>query len=159
MDSYKHIGYIKLEDRLDFFNHIEKKEYSRDLFLQKKGSYRISAQVGLWRKDYLLSLLRRGEDAWDFEFNASYRCKFYRKKPLVIDLNEYRLFNYFYGELISNKKVNNNLRDYYKEHENIIVNDLPVFGDTSKANKSLLRKIYEKVYRRLSVVLNIRYYR
>ena len=41
--------------------------------IQKGSKYRAGLTIGLWKKEILLSLLRSGESAWDFELGASLR--------------------------------------------------------------------------------------
>lgn len=45
-----------------------------------KEPFRITTQVGIWRRNYFLKLLRRHESAWYFETRATWRSKFYREK-------------------------------------------------------------------------------
>ena len=43
--------------------------------LDKKYAYYISLQPAIWRKEYLLPLLKDGETAWDFELKGAKRAK------------------------------------------------------------------------------------
>lgn len=55
-------------------------EYA-ELWECKKGkSFRITTQAGLWRKKYLIKILRAHESAWYFETRATWRSQFYRKR-------------------------------------------------------------------------------
>lgn len=47
-----------------------------DLYRYEIGMPYLVSACGLWDKNYLLSLLVGGENAWEFEINASYRAKY-----------------------------------------------------------------------------------
>lgn len=48
----------------------------KDIFLRGEGSqYRVSCQVGIWRKTYLLEVMREGDSPWQFEMDGSRRMK------------------------------------------------------------------------------------
>jgi hypothetical protein len=47
-----------------------------DLYQYQIGMPYLVSACGLWNKNYLLSLLVSGENAWEFEINASYRAKY-----------------------------------------------------------------------------------
>jgi len=49
---------------------------SNNLYQYQIGMPYLVSACGLWNKDYLLSLLVDGENAWEFEINASYRAKY-----------------------------------------------------------------------------------
>ena len=52
--------------------------------------FRVSLQIGIWEKNFLLSLLRKGETPWEFELYGSKRffdsdgAYFLKKQPFVI---------------------------------------------------------------------------
>lgn len=50
----------------------------------KKFDYRITTQVGIWRKEYLLKILRPHESAWQFEICGTRRSNRYQAKHYVI---------------------------------------------------------------------------
>lgn len=59
-------------------------EYPGYYLLKKKMPYRITTQVSIWRKDYMLKILRKHESAWHFELLGTIRSRFYREKVLVV---------------------------------------------------------------------------
>lgn len=59
--------------------------YQDQLFeILPKMPYRISAGPGLWNRQFLLSVLREEESAWDFERIGSYRECGYQKKVMTV---------------------------------------------------------------------------
>lgn len=59
-------------------------EYSDFVVYGKNTPYRVTTQAGLWRKDYLMSLLRRHESAWWFEMFGSKRSRKSKFKSYVV---------------------------------------------------------------------------
>ena len=55
-----------------------------DMFsiVKKKAPFRCTTQISFFDKNYLISLLRKGESAWEFEFYGSYRARVMNKKVL-----------------------------------------------------------------------------
>ena len=75
----KNIGHIVLHDFQKEMD-VGKKDYNDSfVIMDKRASFRISAQCSFWRKDYLLKILRKYEDAWEFEFNGTYRSRYYKE--------------------------------------------------------------------------------
>lgn len=52
----------------------------------KRKSFRITTQIGIWKRSYLIKLLRSHESAWYFETRATWRSKFYWER--VYDVKE-----------------------------------------------------------------------
>lgn len=52
----------------------------------KNKSFRITTQFGIWKRSYLIKLLRAHESAWHFETRASWRSKYYWER--VYDVKE-----------------------------------------------------------------------
>ncbi len=59
-------------------------EYPELLECQKKKPFRITTQVGLWRKDYLIKIIRKHESAWYFETRATWRSRFCRERVFCV---------------------------------------------------------------------------
>lgn len=61
--------------------------------------FRITTQAGIWRKKYLLKLLRSHESAWYFESRANWRSRFYTER--IFDVKEtilkYPVGGFFWG--------------------------------------------------------------
>ena len=84
-----------------------------ELHYRKKGfPYRISTQASLWRKDYLLKLLRAHETAWQFEVRANIRANFYKEKMYGVKES---IFSYPGGGFVWKGKVLNEYKDSFPE--------------------------------------------
>lgn len=70
MESNKNIGII------DFYREPHEKEFVLDEFsyVDNNYDYAVNAMAAIWRKDFLLQILR-DENPWDFEFFATRRWK------------------------------------------------------------------------------------
>ena len=69
----------------------------------KKGlPFRITTQAGLWKKSYLIKLLRAHESVWYFETRATWRSKFCKERVFNVKDN---LLNYPVGGVIGGGKL------------------------------------------------------
>ena len=59
-------------------------EFSNLLERGTQANYRINLQAGLWNKKYLLSILRRHENPWMFEWQGTRRSVWYSSKRLFV---------------------------------------------------------------------------
>lgn len=60
-----------------------------ELHLCKRGlPFRITTQTGVWRKSYLLKLLKKHENAWQFEVRANHRANIYYNRMKIYDVND-----------------------------------------------------------------------
>ena len=71
-----------------------------ELYRCLKGkSFRITTQIGIWKRSYLKKILRSHESAWYFETRATWRSKFYWER--VYDVKEsitiYPVGGFFWG--------------------------------------------------------------
>lgn len=110
--SNRNIGFICLlhEDKL-FLNQEQRKliieSEFEDLNEWKKGlPFRITTQAGIWRKKYLIKLLRSHESAWFFETRATWRSKFCKERVLNV---KHSILNYPVGGVIGGGML---YRDY-----------------------------------------------
>lgn len=89
--NYQDVNYIRL------FNRPEEKSSPNDfdnnnsfIKLPKFHPYRINV-VGLWNREFLLSILIPGENPWNFEIMGSYRSSYYENiYTLKSNLFEYK---------------------------------------------------------------------
>ena len=101
--SNKNIGVVHLYPLIDEkSNQIRREnaidsEYKGYHLIKNKMPYRITTQVAIWRKDYMLKILRSHESAWYFEIRGSIRSRFYKETILAI---KHRIFSYPVGGLI-----------------------------------------------------------
>lgn len=93
MKEKSDVGYICFHQELTANSNEERKHNALpaeipELHLCKKGMpYRITTQVGLWRKSYLLKLLKAHESAWQFEVRANLRANIYYNRTKIYDVN------------------------------------------------------------------------
>ena len=84
----KSVGYVGLKyNKTHTFrdkNMEEPKEHFFDRTLTDTVN-RINCNTALWRKDFLLNLLRMHESPWEFEKYGSYRSKRYDQKIMIIN--------------------------------------------------------------------------
>lgn len=94
-------------------------------FYKRLGNskFRITTQVGLWRKSFLMKLLRSHESAWMFETRATWRSKTYFSKYNVYSLKSTmpRTFDYHVCGVVSGGKYIEQFLDEFKE-ENLMLN-------------------------------------
>ena len=85
MNSDPTVGFICLVHQLEpsADNPVSKK-YPGLIEYGRKTPYRVTTQAGLWRRDYLLSLLRRHESAWWFEMFGSRRSRRSKYRSYVV---------------------------------------------------------------------------
>ena len=70
------IGFICLVHQLDPSpDNPASENYPNLIEYGQRTAYRVTTQAGLWRRDYLLSLLRKHESAWWFEMFGSKRSR------------------------------------------------------------------------------------
>ena len=72
--------------------------------------YRINAQVAIWRKDYMLKVLRSHETAWQFEIRGSIRSRFLPDKILA---TKKQLFQYPEGGLLWRGKCQHEVLKFF----------------------------------------------
>ena len=96
-----------------------------DLFEQRArfATYRINAQLALWRVSYLKKIIRKYENPWEFELNGSFRSSFTSGKLYSLKKNSPLVFDYDWGFLIVRGQINRNVADYFVKNENISFDD------------------------------------
>lgn len=96
----------------------------------KDKSFRITTQFGIWKKSYLIRILRAHESAWYFETRATWRSKFMWER--VYDAKE-NVITYPVGGSIGGGRVYKDYLHYYDEdliHECIEKRGTLKFGET-----------------------------
>ena len=91
--------------------------------------YKITAHLTLYRRDYLLSILRKGESAWDFEINGTVRAWLKGGKFLCMKRGGQPIIPYD-GDFVRHGMFVEKNRLYFEEKEKI------VFSDKRKSVKS-----------------------
>lgn len=82
--------------------------------------YKLTAHITLYRKEYLLSLLKKGESAWEFEVNGTFRSWFRWGKTLCPPDNRSAIFPYDFGSLILRGKYYGPVKRYFEKRENLV---------------------------------------
>lgn len=125
------------------------KNYKKDTKYEKRGRfapYRINAQIALWRVDYLKSILRSYETAWQFEISGSFRSSLRSGTFLSIKQGDELPFVYDYGFLIVRGKINKKVAEYFEKNEGIEIDhffeeyDEKVYYDNKKGKTLRLFK-------------------
>ena len=124
INSNRLIGFICLKNEIkDYTPDKDKKsvhdcEYPELWECSKEKSFRITTQVGLWKKKYLIKLLRRHESAWFFETRATWRSKFYKER--VFD-SKTDVLSYPVGGAIGGGKL---YEDYLSLYDNDVYSEV-----------------------------------
>lgn len=87
------IGYFMFEP--NFFNQFNLPK--EDEYFRKRNKYEdflCSAQIILWRKSYLLQVLRKKESPWEFEVYGTFRMSHYKEKLYVLNTDAPLVFPY-----------------------------------------------------------------
>ena len=63
--------------------------------VKKNDPYRISLQAGLWKRQYVLSIIDDKDSAWEFEHMGSKRSKKDNSKVLCVLDKDHIIFNYY----------------------------------------------------------------
>jgi len=112
------IGFICLKQEIKDYSSQEDKnnvhdcEYPELWECSKEKAFRITTQAGIWRKKYLIKLLRKHESAWYFETRASWRSKFYKER--VFD-TKFNVLTYPVGGTIGGGKLYEDYLNLYPE--------------------------------------------
>lgn len=113
------IGYICMinekkpfsERKSAYKNWVKDCEYPILWECTKECGWRLTTQMGVWRKEYLIKMLRAHESAWSFETLATWRSSRYSKKR-VFD-TKHTIFKYPEGGVISRGLVREKCIDIY----------------------------------------------
>lgn len=137
---HENVGYISLENQPG-----KKTKTNIDYLKERKlfQNYRISLQSGIWRKNYLMKILKKYESPWEFEINGSFRSNFKREKIYCVTDS---IIPTHYGQLIMRGKLDENLADYFRKHEKLDINyPLEKYEKTEKINKNVLKSFFTKL--------------
>lgn len=112
------IGYICLHQELTTNSNDERKKNAErcdnpHLHRCLKGMpYRITTQAGIWRKSYLLKLLKKHENAWQFEVRGNKRANMFYNNYKIFDVNE-PIVEYPSGGIIWRGKFQNAYKELF----------------------------------------------
>ena len=114
------IGFICLIHQLEPSVGNPVSSYYPDLIVYGQNTpYRVTTQAGLWRKDYLRSLLRKYESAWWFEMFGSKRSRKSSYKSYVVKDS---VFSYDDGGVLLRGSYVSEYMKYFAEEKNIVIN-------------------------------------
>lgn len=117
-DTDKQIGHLNMIH--ESASALEPSEKYPDLVkFPKKRSYRITTQASLFRRDYLLQVLRARESAWEFEVYGSKRSARLSQECYIIADGSPVVFSYDHGGVIRRGCYIKEYVDYFMEHERI----------------------------------------
>ena len=104
---------------------------------RKRSPYKCTTQASIWRKDFLIRALRKGESAWDFELIGSYRL--FHSNKLVLYRNDMfgDSFPYPRGGVVWGGKINMKYQKYYS----IDFTTIKLLGVKKKKEKNIGLKI------------------
>lgn len=111
------------------------------------ASYRVNAQIGLWRKKYLIKIINRNENPWQFELNGSFRSSLYGGDIYSLKRSSELVFDYDWGFLVIRGKLNSQIAGYFKENEGIEI-DFPfglIDGPQHPNHPGILKRISKKL--------------
>lgn len=105
MTSNKKMGFVCLKQEVkDYSSEKDKMNCVEcgypELWKCNSGkSFRITTQMGIWRRKYLIKILRRHESAWYFETRGTWRSKFYKEEIFDVKKNviTYPIGGFFWG--------------------------------------------------------------
>lgn len=83
--------------------------------------YKMTAHLTLYRKEYLMSVLKAGESAWEFEVNGTVRAWFKRGRFLCPN-NSFEIFPYDFGSLVIRGGYLKPVKEYFEKNEGCVFN-------------------------------------
>jgi hypothetical protein len=114
------IGFICLVHQLDPSSENPTSEnYPNLIEYGRHTPYRVTTQAGLWRRDYLLSLLRKHESAWWFEMFGSKRSKRSEYHSYVVEKS---VFSYDDGGVLFRGCYVEEYIKFFKDDKNVYIN-------------------------------------
>ena len=160
MDDNEKIACMRLKNNTYYEDELLFEEFSE---VRKNWQYIVTTQVAVWRKDFLIEILRKNESAFDFEFYGSGRFnKIYSKQgykilahrsgfPPICDY-EFEV-KYGYG-IVQGKWLEHN-KELFKKN-NIKVNFYPrgFYGEECATDNHFVRK-KENLF--INTIKHIRY--
>lgn len=134
------IGFICLVHQLDPSpENPTSEKYPNLIEYGRHTPYRVTTQAGLWRRDYLLSLLRKHESAWWFEMFGSKRSQRSDYHSYVV---ENSVFSYDDGGVLFRGCYVEEYIRFFKDDKNININ--PKRRTDSK--ESLMAEVKDKSF-------------
>ena len=83
------------------------------------SQYTMNASLTLYKKEYLMSLLKNCEDAWEFEVNATVRSWFKRGKFICKSKEAELVFPYPGAGFVRHGKFEKTVKEYFEKNEGL----------------------------------------
>ena len=124
-------------------NKLNKEMGLSNFYLRKRWApYRISAQIWMYEKSYLLKILRKKENPWEFELCGSFRSSLlYGGKIICAKRNGNYVFDTDIGFLIVRGTYTEEIRKRFEVAENVHLPDLEKTTLSIKKSPCIIRKI------------------
>ncbi len=136
--------FVKHEARCD-------KRYNNFFHCMKKNAqYKATTNVSIYDRKYLLSLLRKGESAWDFEFFGTFRAQHKNGLVLYRDDSMHDSINYLEAGLLHRGRIQEIYSPYLKKF-NLKVSE-PNIDLRQKKHSQRVWNVYIKCYPYLSII-------
>lgn len=139
MSKDNNIGYICLRSQPGDTSDKPSNDFKELNCYGRKNSYRINAQVGLWRKSFLKKILRKHENAWQFEWYGSIRSNFYDKALYYIKPEFNNIFSYDSGGVVFRGKFIRSYIDYFTN------NNISIKSKREIEDLDVMREIYSNM--------------
>jgi len=147
IQSQTNVGVINLNKHGPVFAQLNNDE-NKFIEIKKPVKYYLSTQAAIWRKDYLLSLIRPWENGWMFEKFGSFRAlnsNFYSYSLNKNIMKNEPVFDYIYTGVIKGK-WHTACPKLFKEHDiQIKFSDRGFYQDLGKLKSKfeVIKKLFE----------------
>ncbi|WP_295087746.1 hypothetical protein [Ruminococcus sp.] len=89
--------------------------------INTKCNYSVNLYSGLWKKDFILAMIKEPQNAWQFEVALSKRANEYGAKCVMSQRNEFKIL-----DVVRKGKLLHNSYYYFKRHPGIYTGDRAV---------------------------------
>lgn len=139
---FKEPGYVRNSLILPQF--MERKQFSL---------YKMTAHITLYKKDFLLSILKKGESAWEFEINGTVRSWFRKGKFLCMKPGKKPIIPYE-GDFVRLGKFLRSPKEYFENVEGITFSDKRETIETLTVNSNKVTKVIRIVINLFKALLS-----
>lgn len=116
--------YIEFEN---FRTTVKKKQYKPNYIKKlKKKMFLVNLQIGIWRSNSLLKIIRLYENPWQLEYYGSIRSCLSNFKGFTLKKGTPPIFDYDFGWLVQRGKFDKETFEYFVENEDVD----PLLGET-----------------------------
>lgn len=108
-----------------------KNELSEFSIRKHFAQYKCTAHISIYRTSFLKKILKRNENAWEFEVNGTIRS-FLKKGKFICKNNRNFTFPYSYGLLVRQGSYDKKLKEHFESFEGLEFSVTRPLIDTSK---------------------------